>query len=409
MTAASNIRRSDLLVVAIAYAIFVVLGLPEGMLSVAWPSLQETFSVTEGALGTLLLPSSIAFILTSLAVGQLISRFGIAALLIAGCLIRSAGMLGYAISPVWGIVMFAALFHGVGSGLIDAGMNTHFAVNYNERLMNWLHASFGLGATLGPLYMIAVFDLGASWRVGYAIVGLIQAGMVLAIVATASGWRIQPETLEAELAAEPQRAARGLETLRVPGVWLGIAVFFIYAGVEVTASIWGYSLFTEGRGIDAAVASRWIAIYWGMFTLGRLFFGFVAGYWPTTPMVRSVLTLSIASSALLWWNPANWVGFIGIALLGFAMAPVFPLLTSETERRLPRRHALNAIGYQVGAASLGIAVLPGLAGILVERFGVDIVGPYLFGATILIFLLHETIVPRKGRNEKAAIPPAQVR
>ena len=105
MAAAPNIRRFDLLVVAIAYTIFIILGLPEGMLSVAWPTLQETFSVTEGALGSLLLPASIAFILTSLAVGQLISRFGIAALLIAGCLIRSAGMLGYTLSPAWGIIM----------------------------------------------------------------------------------------------------------------------------------------------------------------------------------------------------------------------------------------------------------------------------------------------------------------
>ncbi len=305
MTAAPNIRRFDLLVVAIAYTIFIILGLPEGMLSVAWPALQETFSVTEGALGSLLLPASIAFILTSLMVGQMISRFGIAALLIAGCLIRSAGMLGYALSPAWGIIMFAAIFHGVGSGLIDAGMNTHFAVNYNERLMNWLHASFGLGATMGPLYMSAVFDLGASWRVGYALVGVAQAAIVLAIIATKSGWRIKPETLTAGSATEPAHAARGLETLRRPGVWLGVAVFFIYAGVEVTASIWGYSLFTEGRGVDPTVASRWIAIYWGMFTLGRLFFGFVAGYWPTTPMVRTVMIVAILSSIFFWWNPAN--------------------------------------------------------------------------------------------------------
>ncbi len=398
MTAAPNIRRFDLLVVAIAYTIFILLGLPEGMLSVAWPALQETFSVTEGALGSLLLPASIAFILTSLMVGQMISRFGIAALLIAGCLIRSAGMLGYALSPAWGIIMFAAIFHGVGSGLIDAGMNTHFAVNYNERLMNWLHASFGLGATLGPLYMSAVFDLGASWRVGYALVGVAQAAIVLAIIATKSGWRIKPETLTAGSTTEPAHAARGLETLRVPGVWLGVAVFFIYAGVEVTASIWGYSLFTEGRGVDPTVASRWIAIYWGMFTLGRLFFGFVAGYWPTTPMVRTVMIVAILSSIFFWWNPANWVGFVALATLGFAMAPVFPLLTSDTERRLPRRHALNAIGYQVGAASLGIAVLPGLAGILVERTSIYIIGPYLVCATVLMFLLHETIVPRGRGN-----------
>jgi fucose permease len=392
MTTAVRLRRLDFAVVAIAYFMFVILGLPDGMLGIAWPDMQVAFDVSKGAVGTLLLPASTAFILTSLLVGQLISRFGIAALLIAGCLIRSAGLLGYAVAPSWWVIISMTVFFGIGSGLIDAGMNTHFAVNYNERLMNWLHASFGLGATIGPLLMAAVLNLDASWRMAYALVGAVQALVVLAILLTSEGWKI--ETTAADIAADGTRirAASPGETLRQFNVWLGIAVFFVYAGVEVTAGLWSYSLFTEGRGIDAATASLWVAIYWGSFTAGRLAFGFVAERWPTTVMVRTVMLISIFSASLIWWNPANWVGFAGLALLGFSMAPVFPLLTSATEKRLPRRYSLNAIGYQVGAASLGIAVLPGLAGVLAERRGIEVIGPYLVAATIMMFLLHEALV-----------------
>ncbi|MCB0045091.1 MAG: MFS transporter [Caldilineaceae bacterium] len=389
-----RLRRIDLIVVALAYLIFVLLGMPDSMLGIAWPDMQAVFGVTKGEMGSLLLPSSAAFILVSLTVGQLISRFGIAKLLIAGCLIRGVGLLGYALAPKWGELIVMVVFFGMGSGLIDAGLNTHFAVNYNERLMNWLHASFGLGATIGPLLMTTVLNLDASWRIGYGIVALVQMGLALGIVLTRKGWRIEPNEVAVEADGRPVRAAPTGETLRQVSVWLGILTFFIYAGTEVSAGLWSYSIFTEARGIDAVTAGRWVAIYWGSFTIGRLVFGFIAQRWPTTAMLRVIIGSGILSALLFWWNPQPWIGFIGLTIFGFTMAPVFPLLTSATEKRLPRRFALNAIGYQVGAASLGVAVIPSVAGILAERLGLEIIGPYLVVATIILFLLHEALVQR---------------
>ena len=76
--------------------------------------------------------------------------------------------------------------------------------------------------------------------------------------------------------------------------------------------------------------------------------------------------LPASVAALLWWNPVNWVGFLGLLILGFAMAPIFPLLVTATPLRLGAADAGNAIGFQVAAASFGIGVLPGLAGALAD-------------------------------------------
>ena len=149
--AKSRARRFDLLIIAIAFGIFVLLGIPEGMFGVAWPSIRETFGLPLDALTALVFASAGAFMAAGLVCGRLINRFGIGRVLILGSVVRGAGFLGYALSPTWGGVVSSALVFGIGSGLIDAGMNTHFAINYNERLMNWLHASFGIGATIGRL------------------------------------------------------------------------------------------------------------------------------------------------------------------------------------------------------------------------------------------------------------------
>ena len=132
--------------------------------------------------------------LTSFAVGRLTARFGIVALLMAACVVRGAGLVGMAFSPTWWALVGLAFCFGVGSGAIDAGMNTYFAMNLSPRLMNWLHASFGLGATLGPILLTALLSAGLAWRWGYALVGLTQMSLALLVFARPSDWRAIPKS-----------------------------------------------------------------------------------------------------------------------------------------------------------------------------------------------------------------------
>ena len=101
---------------------------------------------------------------------------------------------------------------------------------------------------------------------------------------------------------------------------------------------------------------------------------------------------------MLWWNGADLVSFLGLALMGFAQAPIFPLLVSITPKRVGDEHAANAIGFQVAAAGLGVGILPGLAGILAAKLGLEIVGPFLLVASIIMLLLHEVLIRSSGRR-----------
>ena len=50
----------------------------------------------------------------------------------------------------WGIVLF-----GIGFGTLDSALNVHAASNFGAVDINWMHASYGLGATIGPLVVTA--------------------------------------------------------------------------------------------------------------------------------------------------------------------------------------------------------------------------------------------------------------
>ncbi|HEX8539729.1 MAG TPA: MFS transporter, partial [Cystobacter sp.] len=82
---------------------------------------------------------------------------------------------------------------------------------------------------------------------------------------------------------------------------------------------------------------------------------------------------------------------LGLGLLGFSISSIFPALMSETPRRVGQDAAAHAVGFQVSAATLGIAVLPSLAGLLGERFGLWVIGWQILGCVVLLTMLHEVL------------------
>jgi fucose permease len=74
---------------------------------------------------------------------------------------------------------------------------------------------------------------------------------------------------------------------------------------------------------------------------------------------------------LLLWNISNTVSIIGVAIIGFAIAPIFPGLTSDTRARVGSRHAANTIGMQMAGAGLGAATIPTVIGILAQNVSLE--------------------------------------
>jgi fucose permease len=266
-------------------------------------------------------------------------------------------------------------------------MNLYFANNFNARLMNWLHAAFGLGAALGPLLMTEIFRLDQSWRVGYFVIAAVHLVMVALFAITLKEW--QNPTSQAVQAEETNPSALSImDSLRYPPVILGILLFFVFTGMESTAGNWGFTMLTESRSVDIIVAGQWISLYWWSFTLGRLVFGFIGNRIPVNTAVWGCMFLMLGGTILLTLNMNDVLSFGGLIVLGFALAPIFPLLMTVTPERLGKDHATNAIGFQVGAAGLGIAASPALAGIIAGATSLEAIGPFLIASAALTILLY---------------------
>ena len=157
-------RGSDLL----SLGSFVFLGLPDGMLGTAWPSMRATFGAPVGDLGLILLISTIGSVLITAIVGPLIRRLGVPALLAVAGLLAALGYAGFAAAPGLWLVLGVSVLLGISAGGMDAGLNTVVALTGRQRLLNLLHGAYGVGTAIGPLVVTAAILTG-SWRPAYLV------------------------------------------------------------------------------------------------------------------------------------------------------------------------------------------------------------------------------------------------
>lgn len=379
--------QSRRVLVGLAFVAFISLGLPDGLLGVAWPSISTTFGVPLDALGVLLATSTMGYLLSSASSGRILARINVGTLLALSCLATALSLLGYALSPIWIGVVLLGFMAGFGAGAIDAALNTYGATNFSARTLNWLHACFGIGTTLGPLIVTLVLSRQLPWQVSYMLVGGAQLLLAGCFALTRRRW--DASSAAQTHATEPVVTATALETLRLPATWLGIALFFSCAGVEATTGQWAYALFTRSRGIDPETAGLWVSMYWGSFTVARVIFGFVVHRVGVSRLLHVCILAIACGAALLWINVNNVLSALGLVLIGFAVAPLFPSLIALTPERLGPAHTANAIGFQVSAAVLGIGGLAAATGLLVRVFGLEVVGPVIFSIALMLLVLYQ--------------------
>jgi fucose permease len=375
----------------LAYLAFASLGLPDGLLGVGWPSIRADFDAPTEAVGVLLTAATAGYLAASLLAGFTLARLGVGRLLAASTLLAGLALTGYATSPTLAVTAAWGLLLGLGSGAIDSGLNAYAAGAFGPRHMNWMHAFFGLGVAAGPLIMTGVLSAGVAWRWGYAVVAAAQLALAAAFALTVRAWRDRAAPVPAAAGPAPRETTtpvRVRDTLRLPAVWLSALAFAVYVAIEVGAGLWAFVLLTEGRGMSAGVAGVCVSGYWVSLFVGRVVQGFGSERLGTARVLRGSL-LGMAGGAVLVALPASaWVAVAGLLVLGFAAAPVFPLLTLTTAERVGAAHVDRTIGLQTAVTGLGGALVPTGIGVLVGNTSVEALGPALVVLAVALVALH---------------------
>ncbi|MFE1957250.1 MFS transporter [Streptomyces sp. NPDC059479] len=394
--------------VVLACLAHVSMALPDSVLGIAWPSMSTDFHLPLGALGLLLPFGVAAAVLSSTMTGRVLARMHIGSLLSASTVLSVVALLGYGLAPTLWAVVAATVVLGLASGAADSGLNAYAARRFGARHITWMHACYGLGATLGPATVTVALSSGIQWRWAYVVIAAAQTLLACAFLRTGRRWAARPDELMAP-ADEPMATATAVEPAttavrtraavptssrsrsgsRPAGsrryvIALSTAVFALHIGIESGIGLWAYVFLTTGRGLSPEIAGSAVSGFWAAIFMGRLVLGPVAER-VGAARVLSCAVAGIAGGAAMMTLPGPAVLALGgMLVLGLAAAPMFPLLTLTTAERVGQDDADRTIGLQIAASKIGSAVLPAGMGLLIQHAGATTLAPALLALALVM-------------------------
>lgn len=390
--------RHALLLLVIAYVGFVSLGLPDPVAGVAWPSVREAFGLEQAQFGWVFIALGGGYCTSGFFGGRLTHALGLGRLLWISSALVAAAMIGSGLASGWWVIVVSGAVWGLGSGGIDAGLNAYASRHFSARHMNWLHACYSIGATVGPWLMTLAIVTAGSWRAGYGIVGGLLAAMAGVFAVTRERWNDGASVNDAKSDGE-SAAAKATNVasvtagmvLREPLVWLQCLLFFLYVGLEFSVGQWCFTLLTESRGVPRDWAGTITGGYYAAIGVGRVLAGTVAHRLGLDRLIRIAMGTAIFGAAMYAWGEPNGIGVAGAIVVGLGLAPIFPSLMTRTGERLGAAYAMHAVGFQVSAGMLGAAVMPSVAGVMAEAWGLESVPLFAVAQAVMLAAVGELV------------------
>ena len=366
---------------AIIYLAFISLGLPDGLLGAAWPSVYPELGVPVSYAGAVSMTVALGTIVSSLLSDRLTWRFGAGKVTAFSVAMTACALFGFSISREYWMLILWAIPYGLGAGGVDASLNNYVALHYSSRHMSWLHCMWGVGASVGPYIMGWVLSGGAHWSGGYRIVGILQVILTTVLFLTLGLWK------DRRAEAENAQPVPLKEVFAIPGAKEILVTFFCYCGLEQTACLWASSYLTLSRGVERSTAAFFASLFFLGMTIGRGVNGFLTVKFDDKNLIRmgaAVIGLGIGAMLL----PGK-VALAGLLLVGLGCAPVYPCIIHSTPANFGPQRSQALIGVQMASAYVGTLLMPPIFGLIANHIGAWIMPLYLQGILALMAAMHE--------------------
>lgn len=375
----------------VIYVAFIGLGLPDTILGAAWPLMQEDLNAPLSAAGLLSIIVSIGTIISSLITPTLIRKLGTGKLVAFSICCTALATAGYGFATEFWMMCLWAIPMGLGAGAIDVALNNFAAIHLESKHTNWLHASWGIGACLGPAILSASVFVGAGWRGAYELNAVLLGAIVLMMLAALPLWkRYETPKSRDENGRGVNENGRGgtnaggrgdktgassdkdislRAALRVPGMKLSFLTFFFYSALEISTSLW-CGTYLVARGFSPEIGALAVSLMFASVMIGRVLSGFFAIKFTDMRLVHAGIAIVIAGCFALVLPLPLWFTPVCICLLGLGCAPVYPSLIHATPARFGEELSGRAIGIQMAGSYVGAVLMPPAFGFIASKFSV---------------------------------------
>ena len=377
------------LLLAIIYLAFISLGLPDGLLGAAWPTVYPEMGVPLSYAGIISTIISAGTIISSLLSDALTKKLGAGKVTAISVALTALALFGFSRSNAFILLCLFAIPYGLGAGSVDAALNNYVALHYESRHMSWLHCSWGVGASIGPYIMGYALTSGQGWRAGYGYVALIQIVLTVVLLISLPLWKGR------QLSPGEEKGGKALslrEIFAIPGAKEVMLFFFGYCALEQTMGLWAGSYLVLYRGLSAERAASFASMFFLGITVGRALSGFITMKLNDTAMIRLGLGIIALGIAVMLLPLGLGASLAGIVLVGLGCAPVYPCIIHSTPEHFGAENSQALIGVQMASAYTGILLMPPLFGVIARSISAALLPIYALAILVMMIIMHERLL-----------------
>lgn len=333
------------------------------------PSFKDIFSVSDTTIGTFLLLGSLSYVASTYIGSILCSKLGQKSIIMLGMTIAGTAFLLTSFSKSFTHIMIGYVVITIGIAFIAIGLNTLIPlvkVTYLGLLMNLLHFFYGAGSTITQRVTGYLVFEGISWRyIFMAYFGLYMLSFIVYAFVHA------PEDTSQHKKAKDRSANKGEDKKGAIDNKVLLTLFCaslgFYVAAEIQTANWLLNYLKEVMLININQGSFYVAFFFGIFSVGRLFGGLVVerfGY------LRSVIvSLSLALGLYTTGLVLGGKAILLVSISGLFFAITFPTMLLVIQKTFAE-NATQIAGIATMSASLTSMVVGFFMGFLN-----DIIGP----------------------------------
>ena len=384
------------LLLAIIYLSFISLGLPDGLLGAAWPTMCVEMDVPVSYAGLISVTIAAGTIVSSLLSDRLTLRFGTGKVTAFSVAMTALALLGFSVTKNYWLLFVWAVPYGLGAGSVDASLNNYVALHYASRHMSWLHCMWGVGATLGPYIMGFALTGGRSWNMGYRYVALLQMALTAVLIFSIPIWKERNNRQEQKKTEQREPLALR-EIVKIPGAKEVLIAFFCYCALEQTAMLWGSTYLVRQLGMEEERAASLGSLFFIGITAGRFLSGFLTFKFSDANMIRLGQGVIAAGVTVMLLPLGEIAATAGLLLIGFGCAPVYPCIIHSTPDHFGEENSQAIIGVQMASAYTGTLLMPPLFGLIANHISTSLL-PWYEGAILLLMIAMCEALNRKSKH-----------
>ncbi|WP_320130445.1 MFS transporter [uncultured Sphaerochaeta sp.] len=258
------------------------------------------------------------------------------------------------------LLVLAFIFTGVGRGSLSNITNVVISeISGNKTAaLNFLHASFSVGAFLAPfLAILCTTVFGIHWRISAWILVVFE---IIALFAIG----------RSSLSNKPmhRKNDEGNDFVKSGRFWLNTFILFFYLCTEASVIGWLVTYFKDSGIFNTVMAQTTSSALWLCILTGRLLCAFLSSKMDKNILLVILGVFQVVFFLMMISVHSAWLIYLSIFGFGLAMSGTYPTTLSTMDKRF--NSSTLATGTCIAVATLGAIAMPVLVGIVAQKSGI---------------------------------------